>query len=100
MLNAAWGARGVKEFRYEEKNSGLGDEFSKSLPPLGVGCLPTYDVLHTDINSFLIKNNLNTHYSNSLPIKTILIPTSAFIFSMSEYFLHLVTLNDEEKLKL
>ena len=29
MLNAAWGARGVKEFRYEEKNSGLGDEFSK-----------------------------------------------------------------------
>ena len=38
------------------------------------------------MNSFLIKNNLNTHHSNSLPIETILIPTSAFIFSMSEYF--------------
>ena len=44
-------------------------------------------VLHTDINSFLIKNNLNTHHSNSLPIRIILITTSAFIFSMSEYFL-------------
>ena len=38
------------------------------------------------MNSFLIKNNLNTHHSNFLPIKTILIPTGAFIFSMSEYF--------------
>ena len=45
-------------------------------------------VLHTDIDSFLIKNNQNTHHSNSLPIKEILIPTSAFIFSMSEYFFY------------
>ena len=43
-------------------------------------------VFHTDINSFQIKNNQNTYHSNSLPIKIILIPTSAFIFSMSEYF--------------
>ena len=43
-------------------------------------------VLHTDINSFLIKNNQNTHHSYSYPIRMILIPTSAFIFSMSEYF--------------
>ena len=33
-----------------------------------------------------MKNNQNTDHSNSLPIKSILIPTSAFIFSMSEYF--------------
>ena len=44
-------------------------------------------ILHTDIKSFLIMNNQHTHHSNSLPIKIILIPTSAFIFSMSEYFL-------------
>ena len=37
-----------------------------------------------------MKNNQNTHHSNSLPIKTILIPTSAFIFSMSEYFFLLI----------
>ena len=43
-------------------------------------------VFHTDTSSFLIKNNQNTHHSNSLPMKIILIPTSAFIFSMSEYF--------------